>query len=224
MNCHNFALREPIHCAARIGIKSMVEVLIERHADPNARTIDYRTPLIEATSGSEENQKESDVAEAISYLLEKGANPNLADLIGRTPLHWAAFNGYFKIAKILIEGGANIRLVDKEYVQPIHLASFVGKADIVTLLLEKGADPNALYKYQRAPIHYAVRGQSPDVLRVLSACKANVDLADEDGTTPSMLAEGPHQNEMLEIIQKNSDQGRTKVKINPMSNNSLTKM
>ena len=202
----------------------MLEVLIERSADPNARTIDYRTPLIEATCGSEESQKETDIAEAVSYLIEKGADPNLTDLIGRTPLHWAAFNGYIKISRILIEAGANIRASDKEFVQPIHLASFVGKADIVTLLIEKGADPNALDKFQRAPMHYAVRGQSPDALRVLTACKANVDLADEDGTTPSMLAEGPHQNEMLEIIQKNSDQGRTKVKGNPISNSSFMKV
>lgn len=201
----------------------MINFLLSKGADPNALTIDHRTPLIEATSGTEELQKDVGHIDAVITLLKNGANPNLCDLMGRGPLHWACFNGHTKIGKTLIEKGANVKAADNELVQPIHLASFVGKPELVTILLEKGADPNALDIFQRTPLHYGVRGQSPDVLRVLTACKANVDLADDDGTTPSMLAEGQHMNEMLEILQKNSDQGRPKMKNNQSSSSSFTR-
>lgn len=47
------------------------------------------------------------VAEAISTLLEAGANPNIVDEQGHTPLMYAARNGDYDSVKALLDAGAN---------------------------------------------------------------------------------------------------------------------
>ena len=45
----------------------------------------------------------------VKLLIENGAEPNMADYRGYTPLHEASYvNGYAKIAKYLLEVGANV--------------------------------------------------------------------------------------------------------------------
>ena len=43
----------------------------------------------------------------VKYLLEKGANPNICNDFGNTPIHYALSNKYFEIADILRKNGAN---------------------------------------------------------------------------------------------------------------------
>jgi ankyrin repeat protein len=48
----------------------------------------------------------------IQLLLEKGADSNLGDNDGRTPLAWAAEKGREETVKILLENGANVNSTD----------------------------------------------------------------------------------------------------------------
>lgn len=64
-------------------------------------------------------------AEVILILLSaKGQGQSLAkvaDDAGRTPLHWAAGNGFFEACRVLVEkGGAKGGVADREGWTPLH--------------------------------------------------------------------------------------------------------
>ena len=43
----------------------------------------------------------------MDWLVNKGLNPNKADQVGSTPLHWAAKNGSFNTIEVLKAAGAD---------------------------------------------------------------------------------------------------------------------
>ena len=71
----------------------------------NMATSQGQTALHLAVGPLAEN--EAVYARLVAALCEAGANPNLSDRLGHTPLHWAAKNGYAQVVKALVEHGAN---------------------------------------------------------------------------------------------------------------------
>lgn len=69
-----------------------------------------------------------------------------ASLLGQeeeTPLHCAAWHGYYSVAKALCEAGCNVNIKNREGETPLLTASARGYQDIVECLAEHGADLNA---------------------------------------------------------------------------------
>lgn len=60
-----------------------------------------------------------------------------------TPLHCAAWHGYYSVAKALCEAGCNVNSKNREGETPLLTASARGYHDIVECLSEHGADLNA---------------------------------------------------------------------------------
>jgi len=81
--------------------------------------------------------------EAVRRLLAQGADPNLRDERGFTPLHIASAKGLVDVAELLLMSGADPNAAGEAGVTPLHLAVLNGNADLVLLLLEHGADPAA---------------------------------------------------------------------------------
>ncbi|KAL3472288.1 ankyrin repeat-containing domain protein [Aspergillus californicus] len=79
-------------------------------------------------------------ADGIQYLVRHGANVNLVDKRGRTPLHLAVEGGYRRLsaAKALLENGADPNILDEKGVAPLSLA--IGDNQMVSLLIRNGAD------------------------------------------------------------------------------------
>jgi uncharacterized protein len=75
----------PLMFAARVGDLDTVKLLVSKKADLDAVSVDEGTALVIAAAGGSE-----DIA---LYLLEQGANPNLTDANGMTPLHYAMRDG-----------------------------------------------------------------------------------------------------------------------------------
>jgi amino acid adenylation domain-containing protein len=59
----------------------------------------------------------------VNKFLERNANVNTKDLIHRTPLHWAAYNGNLNMVRILIENGANTEMKDRDGMTLVELAN-----------------------------------------------------------------------------------------------------
>ncbi len=111
----------PLHLAARQGELETVKALVEAHADVNQRSAgDQATAIIVATVNGN-----FDVAK---YLLDHGADPNLTQDNGVTPLYAAV----------------NCQWADKAlYPQPrAHEQQHTTYLDLMQALLDKGANPN----------------------------------------------------------------------------------
>lgn len=79
--------------------------------------------------------------ELVKKLIEKGANPNLKDWNGYTPLINAAFASQQKIVEYLLEHGAKPDIVPASGPTALIAAIQSGNAEIVTALLRAGANP-----------------------------------------------------------------------------------
>jgi hypothetical protein len=91
----------------------------------------------------------------VKHTLNDTININAVDKLGRTPLHYAAFNGDIDIAQLLLENGANINAVDtsKKWT-PLFFAVFMKYEDMVDLLIKKGADQTMKDKLNRTASEY----------------------------------------------------------------------
>lgn len=78
----------------------------------------------------------------VRFLLQKGANPNIANRKGITPLQLATALGFTDGVEALIKGGASVNVSDQTGETPLIAAVHARNAPLVRLLLDKGADPD----------------------------------------------------------------------------------
>lgn len=76
-----------------------------------------------------------------SFLLGKGANPNLADKQGTTPLMHATMLGFSEGAELLIGRGATVNQANSRGETPLIVAVQLRNTTMIRLLMAKGADP-----------------------------------------------------------------------------------
>lgn len=118
---------------------------------------------------------ESDLANAaangdlgsVRALVANGANLNLRDPEGYTPLIWAAQHGQAQVAAYLIEHGANVNPLDNGGYTPLMWATQEGYYDTVSVLLSHGANPHARGMAGRTAmdlVAYARDGRVRDLL------------------------------------------------------------
>ncbi|MGL5254295.1 MAG: ankyrin repeat domain-containing protein, partial [Brevinema sp.] len=107
--------RTPLHGAAINGQKEIVEYLVGKGADVNAKNQNGDTPLHEAASRG--------YKEIVEYLVGKGADVNAKNDYGRTPLHGAAINGQKEIVEYLVGKGADVNAKNQNGDTPLHEAA-----------------------------------------------------------------------------------------------------
>jgi hypothetical protein len=96
------------------------------------------------------NQYE-DMTLTASVLLRNGADPNARDEEGRTPLMYAAVNGWLRVCEELVSNGAQINSVDVYGYAALHLSAQEGRAMACAWLLRKDADPAWVNVFERTP-------------------------------------------------------------------------
>ena len=98
----------------------------------------------------------------------KGAAVDSVDSIYyRTPLSWAAENGYETVVKLLIENGAAVDSVNKNGQTPLSLAAEDGHEIVVKLLIENGAVVDLADKWDLTPLSYATKNGHEAVVKLL---------------------------------------------------------
>ena len=185
----------PLDIAVEIADQGMVDLLLARHADPNAvsRAQSLQTALhIAAWSGNEK---------AVAALLAAGAKADAVRNDDLTPLDVAVANGHTAVAALLVSHGADVnrRNSGGSYNgwTPLHWAVTSGKKDVVQFLIEKGANVNARFQSDAGgnhwpqgstPLYLATSLSQPEIVALLLEHKADPNLATEKAITPIMIA------------------------------------
>ena len=195
----------PLGYALRTRNSTIIPVLLERGADPNAQVgPDLRlTPLplaaVTARRGS-----------TIRTLIEAGADRSFVDGDGSNPLHYAAQNPlsaepmrvlleYYKDPDLRNYAGMTPLMMSMRQIQAFAsdgepTNSPVGVKEV---LLKNGADPNLQDIFlEQTALHFAVRNPTPqiDAIALLLQNRADASIIDAMGNSVVDLAE---QNEQL---------------------------
>ncbi|WP_419658793.1 ankyrin repeat domain-containing protein [Desulfosarcina variabilis] len=104
--------------------------------------------------------------EITKKLIANGADVNIKNLKGLSPLSIAIKSHNTETFSWLIENGADINSVDYQGHTPIFYAAYSGFSDMVAQLINNGADVNAAAKDGRTPLHAAAIGEQVDCLKL----------------------------------------------------------
>ena len=174
-----------LHFAARQGCLATAEVLVKAGAQINAVNPNGFSPILLAIINAH-----YDVA---AYLLRQGADSNIADEVGRTPLY-AAIDMH--------------TLPDSNLPWPSELNNEIGSLDLVKDLLNRGANVNVQLKKQQpyrskvdrgadtilttgtTPLLRAAKAGDIEAMKVLMAKGADPNVTTKFGLTPLMAAAG----------------------------------
>lgn len=152
----------PLHWAAYRGHADIVERLVAKGADVNAKDAGGETPLLLAACKGE--------TEVVEVLVANGADVNAKDDGQYTPLYWAAFWGHKEIVEFLIAKGADINVEQTHGCTPLHGAAYNGKQEVAEVLVARGANTKVRNRDGRTALQLAIDNQRDAVEEVL--CKA----------------------------------------------------
>lgn len=113
----------------------------------------------------------------VTTLLQAGADPELADSEGTTPLYVASVNGEAEIVRLLLAAGASPDTESNGLGSegtPLCAAACWGHTEAVHALLTHGADPNMHEDHGtgRSPLDWAIDGPHPEAIALLTAAGA----------------------------------------------------
>ncbi len=121
-------------------------------------------------------------------LIRAGADPSRPNRYGVTPMSLACANGNAEMIALLLEAGADANVSDKQGETALMTASGVGNVDAVKTLLDHGAAVDARDPaFQQTALMVAIRENHPDVVALLVARGANVNLQTRTGPTPQWV-------------------------------------
>ena len=129
-----------------------------------------------------------DLEHVEDWLSQEGADPNLRDYTGRTPLHLAVTSSTVQIVKSLVDRGARItaRLADGQ--TALHLAASRGNCEMVKILLEKSnsnEEEEEDKQDQRRRAREAAHKDCPPGSLTVGAKTDDAQLDDNDGSGQS---------------------------------------
>jgi ankyrin repeat protein len=154
-----------------------------------------RTPLeLAAWSGK---------ADVVSFLLDRGADPNLCDSFGLTPLNCAAMRGDVESMTVLLQHGADINRLDSHGRTALSDAiACLGSYSAVEWLLDHGADPNLTGGDRWSALHQAAARGDSAIVRLLIHRGANAHFQDGNGRTPFAAARAEHHWRVMRELHR----------------------
>jgi len=179
VDCQGLDGETPLFHAVIDQSLCLVQMLLDAGARVNLRDlVDFETPLLIAVGKSAERHPKLNDFDIIRALLKHGADPNIPNKFGTTPIlraieRWCSSN----VLEALLKGGADPNQTDvKTGNTPLYAAIFVENGAAVKLLLEHGADTDVCNGEALSPLELAVKGRySSGVVEILLQHGASVD-------------------------------------------------
>jgi serine/threonine-protein phosphatase 6 regulatory ankyrin repeat subunit B len=191
---HEMNAYTPLLWASKWGQTEIVKMLVDAKANVNVADAEGYTPLLYTIGHVTDSPREN--IDIIKQLLAANANPD-ASLIrgGQTALLKAIGskeNVEYDIVTLLIAAKANINVADESGKTPLWAAMANNHFRTAALLIDSGANVNALGE-GCTPLLLTINSSASSLLKnemvkKLLAAKADVNIPNEVGTTPLLLA------------------------------------
>ena len=186
----------PLSIAAQEGIVDCIKILARAGAQidvPDALMM--QTPLFKATW--------HDRIEAVSLLLDLGANINVLDLHGFSCLSAAASQGLFPIVKLLFLRGADLDLVNIEGAAAVVSAIVCNHLEVAKFLVDQGANLEVIGRNGTPLIGSVILGRVAFVSFLLDSGRVDVNKVDHEGRSALGFAcSGKHtESKCLQLVK-----------------------
>ena len=146
-----------LHSAVFEGHLAIVQAILQvEGVNVHARTVTGCTPLRIASRLSGANQ-----LPIIQALLEAGADPHGADIVGERPLFSAARYDNIHVVEALLDGGADPAARNNNLDTPLHIACRCGHLDMVQVLIQRQGAECLTLKNNREETPLDRIGQTP---------------------------------------------------------------
>ncbi len=157
------------------------KALLDVGTNPNRLTAEYgrRALLLAVDAGN---------VETVRLLLDAGADPDLADGSGYTPLGLAALRGYARIVLMLLRAGANPDLKSKDGNTPMTAAASMNRVAVIRELLKYRPDLTLHNLEGRTALSVAAMEGYEEALLAMLEAGADPNLRDKNGNTPLFWA------------------------------------
>ncbi|EUD66266.1 hypothetical protein C922_03461 [Plasmodium inui San Antonio 1] len=146
----------------------------------------------------------------VKKCLEKKADINYFDKIGRTALHYACAGGYYEICQLLIDNGAKVNVSDYKHWTPLHIAVTKMHKEITELLLKNDANIHAMLPHSLSPnrgkttasmcIHFAAIKGSKEITQLLLHYGAKINDTDLSNRTALHYAAYRNNSDYLKFL------------------------
>jgi ankyrin len=187
----------PLHMAAKFGEVADVEAILKR----DARAINSLDEMGDTPLNCAVVRENQEIAE---FLLAHGADPNIPNRNGLTPLEQASSRGKetaLALAKLLLAHGAqtNPTNATESTIPTLEWAVSTDNPELVNLLLEHGAYVKAADTSGDTPLHTAVSRGDIEIAEALIKHGADVNATNKSGKTPLKLAKDSKIAKLLRL-------------------------
>jgi len=184
----------PLHLAAQRGHGILVQFLVDHKADVNRKNIFNYIPLHLASA-------EGHTA-IVQALIVAGSKINLPGPAVMSPLHLAALGGHFLTVMALIKGGAIVDLRNAYGQTPLDAAAETANGvAIANALINAGLNVNAQDPIGNTPLHAASYLGNIELVQLLIAAGADLDITSFRGHTPLQEALANKKQIMVELLK-----------------------
>jgi uncharacterized protein len=185
-----------VEAAAR-GDLAQVRRLLDAGAPIEQRDGNGRTPVLAATAGNH--------AEVVRALIARGADVNAQDHRRDSAFLLAGAEGYTEIVRATLAAGADLKSTNRYGGTALIPACHHGHVDTVRLLLTTPIEVDHVNNLGWTALLEAVilgdgGSAHSEIVRMLVARKANVNLPDKDGVTPLAHARQRGQRQVAEML------------------------
>ncbi len=186
------------HLAAQINNLKIIKQLAALETDFNKKNIEGDTPLFCAAHQG--------FPRIIFELVKHGANPNIPDMSGVTPIGKAAFQGDLKTFQALADCHANLHCARVSHESCAEISTKAGHASILAELIRRGVDLSQTDAKGTTLAHIAAEYGQLCILRFLAEKGFSLNALNYLGSGPIFFAAIKGQAHVIsELVKHGAD-------------------
>jgi ankyrin repeat protein len=190
---------QPLVAAGEAGDLATLRKLLDVGTPVDARDAGGRTALLAATQANR--------VDAARLLIERGADVNAKDDIQDSPFLYAGAEGRLEILRLTLAAGADLRSTNRYGGTALIPAAHHGHVETVRELLKTKIDVDHVNRLGWTALLEAIilgdgGAAHTEIVRLLVAHGAKLQLADGQGVTPLAHAQARGQKAIADILRR----------------------